>query len=169
MCAGICAGECEPLHVDVCRSSSVNIVLCSSNSSSSGSAVAARPTVYFPLWRTTSYQISRRWLLACCPTTHSRRIYRPLSSACSWWLTARWTTHTAPVINSTDDGCNNLLYGISVDLPDSHTEQMWQMTHCFLPFTMAAPTIMTERWATGFFYNRGLCQYGSGDSPHILE
>lgn len=139
MRAGICAGECEPLHVDVCRSSSVNIVLCSSNSSSSGSAVAARPTVYFPFWRTTSYQISRRWLLACCPTTHSRRIYRPLSCACSWWLTAKWTTHTAPVINSTDDGCNNLLYGISVDLPDSHTRADVTDDTLFSPFHHGSP------------------------------
>ncbi len=104
MCAGTCAGECERVHVDVCRSSSVNIVLCSSSSSSSGSAVAARSTVYFPSWRTTSYQISRRCLLARCPTMRSQRISRPLSSgpsysgasSCPRWLTPKWTSHTPP-------------------------------------------------------------------------
>lgn len=100
MCAGTCAGEC----LCVCWSKSVNIVLCSSNSSSSDSPVAARSTVYFPSWWTTSYQISRHCLLACCPTMRSQRISRPPfssrlsysgASAHSWWLTTRWTTHTA--------------------------------------------------------------------------
>lgn len=89
------------VRVSVCQSSSVNIVLCSSNSSSSYSAVAARSTVYFHSWRTTSYQISRHCFQARCPTTCSQRISRPLScrlsyseaSASPWWLTAIWTTH----------------------------------------------------------------------------
>lgn len=81
MCAGICAGE----RASVCQSDSVNIVLCPSNISSSSSAVAARQTVYFPSWRTTSYQISRHCLLACCPTTHSNRMYRPLSPGQDDW------------------------------------------------------------------------------------
>ena len=69
--------------MSVCQRSSVNIVLCSSNSSSSGSAVAARSAVYFPYWRTTSYQISRHCLLAFCPTTRSQRISRLLFSRLS--------------------------------------------------------------------------------------
>lgn len=84
------------VSVDVCQSSSVNIVLCSSNNSSFCSAVAARSTVYFPSWRTTSYQISRHCFQARCPTTRSQRISRPLScwpSASPWRLTAIWTTH----------------------------------------------------------------------------
>lgn len=101
MCAGICAGERECVFVDVCPSSTVNIVLCSSSSSSFGSAVAACSTVYFPSWRTNSYQISRHCLRACCPTTCSQRISHPLSSGLahstasdhSWWLTALWATH----------------------------------------------------------------------------
>ncbi len=140
MCAGTCAGECERVHVDVCRSSSVNIVLCSSSSSSSGSAVAARSTVYFPSWRTTSYQISRRCLLARCPTMRSQRISRPLSSgpsysgasSCPRWLTPKWTSHTtASFMHSIDSDCSNLCQNVfissnvSVCLQRySHTEQM---------------------------------------------
>ena len=97
MCICTCPSVCSLLNVcrymcrrvqvcvcvDVCRPSSVNIVLCSSNSSSLGSAVAAHSTVYFPSWRTTSYQISRHCLWACCPTTRSQRTSRPLSSRLS--------------------------------------------------------------------------------------
>lgn len=80
MCAGVCAAECE--RVDVCQSSSVNIVLCSSNSSSSGSAVATRSNVYFPSWRTTSYQISRHCLRAavqpCAPRGYPAHFHTSL-------------------------------------------------------------------------------------------
>lgn len=102
----VCRYMCRRVWVClcVCWSKSVNIVLCSSNSSSSDSPVAAHSAVYFPSWRTTSYQISRHCLLACCPTMRSQRISRPPfssrlsysgASAHSWWLTTRWTTHTA--------------------------------------------------------------------------
>lgn len=70
--------------MSVCQRRSVNIVLCSSNSSSSCSAVAARSTVYFPSWRTTSYQISRHCLQVCCPTTRSQRVSRLLFSRLSY-------------------------------------------------------------------------------------
>lgn len=72
--------------VDVCQPSSVNIVLCSSNSSSSGSAVAAHSTVYFPSWRTTSYQISRHCLRARCPTTRSPEEPTFLQAVVQWGL-----------------------------------------------------------------------------------
>lgn len=87
----------------VCRPSSLNIVLCSSGSSSSDSAVAARSTVYFPSWRTTSYQISRHCLRARCPTTHSQKTSRPLSSRPStvrplpvpnYWLSLTASAHS---------------------------------------------------------------------------
>lgn len=101
--------------VDVCRPSSVNIVLCSSNSSSSGSAVAAHSTVYFPSWRTTSYQISRHCLRACCPTTRSRRISRLLSSGLSYRgsahsqrLTAKQATHIS--ISDNNSICSELMH-----------------------------------------------------------
>lgn len=101
--------------VDVCRPSSVNIVLCSSNSSSSGSAVAAHSTVYFPSWRTTSYQISRHCLQACCPTTRSRRISRLLSSGLSYRdsahsrrLTAKQATHIS--ISDNNSICSELMH-----------------------------------------------------------
>lgn len=168
MCAGTCAGEC----LCVCWSKSVNIVLCSSNSSSSDSPVAARSTVYFPSWRTTSYQISRHCLLACCPTMRSQRISRPPfssrlsysgASAHSWWLTTRWTTHTAVrpcelyqqwlVVSQltlregdvpdavwwADPG---LSYAFLQSYPRNHIQSRCD---CFLSVPMAAPSVMTER------------------------
>lgn len=110
MCRRVWACPC----VCVCRSSSVNIVLCSSNSSSSGSAVAACSTVCFPSWRTTSYQISRHCLLACCPTTRSRRISRPLSSRLpiQWNLLLYMMTESFTLLQVSfigiDNDCNNL-------------------------------------------------------------
>lgn len=80
MIAGVCALPNVSVSGWVCVSvhSSVNTVLCSSSSSSSGPAVAARSAVYFPSWWTTSYQISRHCLRACCPTTRSQRTSRLL-------------------------------------------------------------------------------------------
>lgn len=95
MWAGTCAGS--SVSACVCQCSSLNIVLCSSNSSSSRSAVAACSTVYFPSWRTTSYQISIRGLLACCPTTRSQRISHPLFSRQSWCGACLWGQQKEPL------------------------------------------------------------------------
>lgn len=132
---------CVPLS----RPSSLNIVLCSSSRSSSGSAVAAQCTVYFPSWRTTSYQISRHCLQTHRPTTRSLRkpcplsfqaVYRQDYGALMLWcsLSILVNRYSRPTLTLTVTLKNKSTH----DKSDTHTHtytvsvkrQMWQMTQC---------------------------------------
>lgn len=148
MCADTCAADC--VSVDVCWSSSINIVLCSSNSSSSGSTVAARSTVYFPSWRTTSYQISRHCLLARCPTTRSHRMFRPLCPKAELLLIhSDWQLKEPLALLSVITGYCLIslksIWGSEADLQCMLTWSRCGRWHCFLSVTMAAPSVMTQR------------------------